>query len=685
MRFRSIAIALAAVCLAACGAETTVVGGSPDTTVGDDARGGGDDASSPDVVDSDTAPTPDVGPGPDIAEPDVPDPADALVGLRIEPPEWNLALDLGAPERQTFTLIAQYADGHEEAWDGESLWFTTRPEIALVTPSGEVTATASRGGTSTISATVGALRGTAEVRVHVSTTVIEEGLGPEVPASIPPGSDPAAPPPRWAYPEDGTVVPGGMVPPLLQWHEDGNTLFHLRLERAGEATVDVFTTDWSYQPTSAQWGLLASEPDADIRMTLRGMVDPAGTAVGAAPVRSVIAADADLAGSVYYWQVQTGDIMHIADGAIEPEPLFSTNADSGTCRGCHTMTRDGGRLGFMYNGGGDPRAGLAWVDEPEPAIVENFTEFRWDFLAFDPSGTRAAAVYFGDMWLADTTPGLEGGIANLGPISVANEGGRRVTTPAWSPDGARLLFINRDPGGVDWSFSWGDLMMTSWDPVGGTFGPVTTLLARGDTPETDTISYPSWSPDSRFVAYSQGPDNRGTAPATIRLLDIASGATSHLARANPAGQDVLPSFSPYRSGGYYWLLFYSTRPYGRVTTNKQLWVTAISADMAPGEDGSHPAFWLPGQDPTRANITGYWSPPACTNTGDECKTPEDCCSGLECLPDVDLGIMTCQATECTPAGFPCGSIDECCLGLDCRPNLDGLAVCQLPAIDESDD
>ena len=66
------------------------------------------------MVDSDAATTPDVGPGPDIAEPDVPDPADALVGLRIEPPEWNLALDLGAPERQTFTLIAQYAESHRD-------------------------------------------------------------------------------------------------------------------------------------------------------------------------------------------------------------------------------------------------------------------------------------------------------------------------------------------------------------------------------------------------------------------------------------------------------------------------------------------------------------------------------------------------------------------------------------------
>jgi len=214
-----------------------------------------------------------------------------------------------------------------------------------------------------------------------------------------------------------------------------------------------------------------------------------------------------------------------------------------------------------------------------------------------------------------------------------------------------------------------------WDSVLGTFG-LPRVIASGDGPEGDTYSYPSWTPDSRWLAFGRAPNTGNADPQTLWMHHLASGTASRLLRANPQAMDVQPAFSPYIEGGYYWLLFYSRRPYGQLSTHKQLWVTAVRADMAPGEDGSFPAFWLPGQDPNRQNITGYWSPPTCTTVGDVCKTVDECCSGQECVFSEADGTTTCQNTDCARDSLPCTTSDECCDGSECRVSLTGVMVCQ---------
>jgi hypothetical protein len=75
----------------------------------------------------------------------------------------------------------------------------------------------------------------------------------------------------------------------------------------------------------------------------------------------------------------------------------------------------------------------------------------------------------------------------------------------------------------------------------------------------------------------------------------------------------MPNFSPFDSGGYFWLAFYSTRDYGnaqvgtRGSGRRQIWVTAVSNNPTPGADPSHVAFWLPDQDPATDNMSAYWS------------------------------------------------------------------------------
>ncbi|MFT6395674.1 MAG: hypothetical protein ACJAYU_000416 [Bradymonadia bacterium] len=603
-----------------------------------------------------------------------PDADTSILSVRLEPSHIELGTSFGVPTETRVRAFVTNSEGEEAEVTTEVSWRSDSSSVLRFAVDGTATATGVRAGRINFYARLDDAEavGTATVRIsalsHDEDIVLSE-IGAYERAEPGEGT-----PPQWLYPEHGTVYPVGIDPPVLQWTREDNTLMHLTLEVSDYVRVDHYTRTASFVFPPEIWTLLANDFDNPIQMTLDGTVS-AGDPVRLGEIRDLHTADANLEGSVYYWQIRTGDIMEIPADEPVARPLFPDNAETGSCRGCHAITRDGSRIGFMYNGGGDPRAGLAWVDEPDPPIVENFTENRWDFLSFDPAGHRAAAVYLGDMWLADTTPGIPGGIANLGPIPNVNDSGRRATTPAWSPDGSTLVYAVRGAADVDWSFETGDLWSTTWDQTSDSWGTPAPMLGAPHA-AVDTLSYPSWSPDSRLLAYSAGPNNRGDPPAELHMSDSTGAGSVRLFNGGPEGLDVMPAFSPFREGGYYWLLFYSQRPYGAVTENKQLWVMAIDADYSfDGTDPSHAAFWLPGQNPEEANITALWARSGCDREGNQCKTDQDCCAGLQCIRDDELGEI-CTRVECTLPGHACGEEEPCCAGYECATSLIGTEVCQ---------
>jgi hypothetical protein len=656
----------------ACGLQSNVFYEDDGTSAEPDAAQGRDDAERDVRGERDGSEVADV-----AVEP-------VATSLRIEPATVELTTELGVAVEQAFGLSVVLSDGTERPVGGEVVW--QAPADCAVSPEGVATYFGGLPGPSQIVARAEGLEAIATVNLHVNQVVVADGLDPGIVDTIG-----AAPPaaagdrPAWVYPENETMYPAGLTPPLFQWNAGSSTVHHISVVRGDALRFDIYTTQNSWRPTGPQWRAMASAYGEPIIVELSGIANPAAPELLGTDMRILFTADADLAGAVYYWQVETGDIMRIPQGAEAPERVFSTNAESGNCRGCHTITRDGGRLGFMYNGGDNPRAGLAWSSAPEPAILDNGTGYQWTGLAFDPAGRRAVAIYGGTFWLADTTPGLAGGVANLGTLDGLRLADRACAHPTWSPDGSTLAYISRDPGSADWSFAEGDLMLANYDAATQTFGVPRVLVPRGSTAETDTISYPTWSPDSNWIAYTQGPDNRGSAPSHLHLVDARTGATRQLGRAAPLGQDVFTSFSPYFEGGYYWLLFYSTRAYGHVTTLKQLWVAAIDADAPPGSDPSFAAFWLPGQDPARKNITGYWAPPACVNLDEYCKSDLDCCTGFTCEIVDGSRESTCQVSACVVPGYACAATEDCCPGSLCLPSLAGTLVCQRDPLAFDDD
>ena len=99
-----------------------------------------------------------------------------------------------------------------------------------------------------------------------------------------------------------------------------------------------------------------------LKVTVRAT--PAGGQCVTASAQSVAIAFAkdDLTGGIYYWQSATfggiagttGGIYYHDFGTFDPTPTpFYTSGGSGTCVGCHTLSKDGARMSLMTD---DPDA-----------------------------------------------------------------------------------------------------------------------------------------------------------------------------------------------------------------------------------------------------------------------------------------------------------------------------------------
>lgn len=119
------------------------------------------------------------------------------------------------------------------------------------------------------------------------------------------------------------------------------------------------------------------------------------------------------------------------------------------------------------------------------------------------------------------------------PIQLTREEGRDYA-PAWSPDGRRIAFIRIDS----------DTCRVLSIPALG--GPERELAPCRGARNNSVYHHLSWSPDGRWLAFSDGPEIPITG-AGIHLLDLSKGRVTPLlgpgGRA-PDSPSLLPTFSP---------------------------------------------------------------------------------------------------------------------------------------------
>jgi hypothetical protein len=368
-------------------------------------------------------------------------------------------------------------------------------------------------------------------------------------------------------------------------------------------------------------------------------------------------------GSVYYWANNLGRVLRIKPGARAPDDFLQASGIIG-CSTCHSVSANGRRLAL----GGDVDAST--YDLKQAKAVLSGKGRSWAMPALSPDGD---VLVMNNAPLPGPPGGAGGAFDATTGLPIPNTGleGLRLWMPAFAPDGKLLAYV----GSAD-----KDLRLFDWSAASRRATRDRTLVAAGNDPSVGTIAFPTVSPDHKWVVYQRGSNgsydtrsgtgdlylNRTSAPGgEIRLARLNGDKYPFAAGDRDRHANYEPTLAPVPSGGFFWVVFTSRRTYGNLLNGgagavKQLWVAAIDANGPMGGDPSHPAFWLPGQDPMTLNMRGFWALDPCKNDGQACDDGSECCSGY-CDSHGDGG-----GPVCGPNGGGCSQVgNKCVIDADC--------------------
>ncbi|HEY2408020.1 MAG TPA: hypothetical protein VGI10_18560 [Polyangiaceae bacterium] len=434
--------------------------------------------------------------------------------------------------------------------------------------------------------------------------------------------------PTLAYPPDGVLLPPNMNVLEVQFIPNSDaTLFEVDFSSAStQVTVEtqcVAVPDVRGGPSKgcgltlsqAAWNDIANnnreaEP---VKVTVRATKSGLACASTSANSSRIAFAKEDLAGGIYYWQSatfggiggKTGGIYSHDFGSFDPTPTpFYTSDATGTCIGCHTVSRDGARMALEYD---DPDADDEMGDVHSQLmdiatrsalggknISPGFQTFTHDHLKLIASTFKAPKAMpmpgmgMPGMGMGMATPDLEWAVfdetgTQLASTAVGND--LAATQPDLSADDATMVYVVPQAGTIstagDHHFMSGALYTSSFDYANNAFGAPSPFLAPQGA---QTFYYPSFAPDKSFVIMNSatGGDSFYNRLARVALVHYpAGGAAVDLPALNtpPTGtadtsklSNSWPKWSPfvqkYRGHNLLWVTFSSNRDYGLHLTNQ---------------------------------------------------------------------------------------------------------------------
>lgn len=626
---------------------------------------------------------------------DEPGKDDKIESLSIDPTSITLTVDQTTKKSQAFQAIAHYPGG------------TTKPvkaSFAIDNPApgsidastGVFTTSNAAGGLVRVTASYGGKKATAELKVVFRPMVADDSTPSDVvdlfdPAkNTPVEGDPLAP--SLVYPSDGTKFPTNVYKILFQWRSQGLTLFHLRFEApfldlsiytdGAEATcVGAKNGAACWEATESVWKWLASTAaGSSVKLTVEG-ANPAN------PGKFYVASSIDLhfsknavPGAIYYWSTTSAGVMRATVSDAAPSS-FMTPKEMGKCVACHTLSRNGKRLGADVGGEN------LWVVDVSPTVPppvvfnkSNNKDIANAWSTFNYDATRVVSAKGGVMKLLDGDTGAPIG-ANGGRIELPAK--RFGTQQDWAPDGKHLAFAYGAEG-KDRGLKGSSLAMLEY--ASDEFSNIT--VVRQSSGASDTYAYPMFDPSSQWLVYmhASGASDKNAA-AKLFLAAAKEGADeTDLVKANtvvadrvvPTGlANNMPTWAPTSDGDdTLFIAFASTRDYGLVLANgskygsgrQQLWVAALDPSKFGHGDPSFPAFRLPFQLLQEDNHRPFWAEDALHPCeGDECDGGAG--DGGTGEPDSGVGL---DGGTCAEKGEDCIAA-LCCSGLQCLPNVDGTA------------
>ncbi len=477
------------------------------------------------------------------------------------------------------------------------------------------------------------------------------------------GGGPADPSFNFLYPFDGTVFPRGLQTPILQFG-DGKTI----TSTANATYLKLTTTHFSYQ----QFGLGGTPiqvviPDpvwngatmtAGATDTLTAAVSRrTGTTVSGPLTENWRVAPESLKGFIYYSTYKSpllpnDPTTNTGGGILRIRPGSNAEVVQAGCIVCHSVSANGSVLSAAVGPDlSNPTSSDAMnltVASPAPTpLSPSGPGQQFAFAALTPDG--GLALTNGNPALAppDEPHGFNGAF----PSSLVNTAtGAAVSspsltqlvhtaqTPAFSPDGTLVAFINGDqaPGtrplsvmSFDGTSVFSNLKVlrnetemttnASNASVGWTPSPAPPAAPTNFPPpgqaRPKTIAWPSFLPDGMGLIYHLGDSfdssgfnlnggNLESPPqyAELRLIEL-DGTVKTLSALNgrnasgtstlPYGEAVdnnmnyEPNVMPLPVGGYYWVVFTSRRAYGNT--------------VAPGRAATTQPYDEPAQDPWGSN------------------------------------------------------------------------------------
>jgi hypothetical protein len=590
----------------------------------------------------------------------VPTLIDGLTAIRVTPPDTTVVLDLtkAAPTQkyEAFGTI----NGREQKITDRVTWATDRPIVAQIDRNGLATA-GSNGGIVIISARNGTFVGNAHLTVQLSGVFVSDGAGampalPTDPGSKFNGSADTTRAPELVYPNDHVLFPPNVFGIEVHFRKGNaaNTLFELHFKSTiGDFTVYTRCVTLGdgclYAPSRQVWSYIAetNRGAGQVQLTVRG-TDDNGSAVGKSSTFIIQFSKDDIRGGLYYWTTSgdTGimrwNFTSTSSTATTAEKFIGTQFTSGTCVGCHALSRDGRKIVASAGGQNSGKVLLFDVANSRPLATYPLAQLS-QFEAWDPTGSRYVGLYTddkktgpSDLLMFDGTTG-----AVTGKIDLS---GRRADHPDWSSDGKRIVFTNVDtagsytdqrPGksGISYVDADGAGNWTAHDLIPSVAGKNRYYPAIAPDPSNPMMVFDeSTCPSGSNYATGCNADSDPSAKMWATPLPPLATKLIEMARANGPGvadqgktdlTNSFPKWSPFtfqlaEGQSLLWLTVSSIRQYGlrappansssESATGTLIWMVGVDpSTLANGNDPSFAAFCLPFQDITTSNHIAQWT------------------------------------------------------------------------------
>ncbi len=353
------------------------------------------------------------------------------------------------------------------------------------------------------------------------------------------------------------------------------------------------------------------------QVKVRGLKQGATSGVGASDPVSFAFAEQDVQGGIYYWsnvcsQVQTSDsaIYRFDFGAPKEAaayygPYLSGSNNSGTCVGCHSVSRDGKSLTVRLDGGNSNT--LRVLDAV--TLATRFTKsLSSAYTVFSPDGNTFINDNNGVLTLYDAATGSTVG-PNSGKLPLTN-----AAQPDWSSDSSKVVAVLMGGGNDVWATN-GSIAVVPYNGTTSGFGSPTTIVTSTGTVDN---YYPCFTPDGGYIIYNVAASGSSynNLDARLMLVPVAGGTPIALTKSQPATnkRHSWPRVSPFlkseKGDSLVWFTFSSTvAPVtGNLATDKpsQIYMAAIRLPSG-GTPVQYASFHLPYQVLTRCNHIAQWT------------------------------------------------------------------------------